>query len=177
MAHNKEQNVENGLLNYLGDVSNNIVQHHHRENLSEFLLHDVCSNQAFGIRKAAYLVNNPDFACLKGVAGHYDPESFEKGVTWHNPKDFTSHMQQSSFNKHVRSYLNDALLMSNSKDISKQTVHELVEYLQIDDPAYHSWDLKHNNQGLFIFERPENHAVLQGHLLKFLQMLSFCPVF
>tara|TARA_Y100000588_G_C14244090_1_gene920684 strand:- start:1161 stop:1694 length:534 start_codon:yes stop_codon:yes gene_type:complete len=177
MAHNKEQNREGGLLNYLGDVSKNIVEHHHRENLSEFLLHDVCSHDMFGIRKAAYLVNNPDFSCLKGIAGYYNPEYFDKGKTWHNPKDFTSHMQKSQFNGHVRSYLDDAYVTNSQHDMSSDKIQELVEYLQIDDPAYHLWQLKHNNQGLFIFEKPEDHAILEDHLLKFLQMLSFCPVF
>lgn len=168
---------EAGLLNHLGKVSRNVVQHHHRENLSEFVLHDVCSNQGFNIRKAAYLVNNPDFSCLKGIAGHYNSELFDQGPVWDNPKDFTSHMQSADFNKHVRSYFDTSLPVSNTMSLKQNDMQQLIDYLEIDDPAYHIWNTKHNNHGVFVFERPENHAVLEDHLLTFLHMLSFAPVF
>ncbi len=165
-----------GLLHHLGNASKHLIQHHYRDNLSEFMLHDLCSGQGFNLRKAAYLVNNPDFTCLKGVAGYYHPEVFE-GTTWSHPKDFTSHMQKSPFNQRVRSYLNSSLSSGQAKDISKKKIYELVDYLEIEDPAYHIWDAKHNNQGIFIFERPLDYAVDHEHLFNFLHMLSFCPVF
>ena len=176
MVETKKLN-EIGLLHHLGHVSRRMVQNHHMDNLAEFILYDVCSDQGFNIRKAAYLVNNPDFSCLKGVAGHYNSEIFDQGSTWENPKDFTSHMQQASFNNHVRSYFDASLSMNDRLSLASGDMQQLVDYLEIDDPAYHMWNTKHNNHGVFIFEKPENHAVLQDHLLTFLHMLSFSPVF
>jgi len=176
MDNRKKQNNQASLLNHLGNSSKHIVEHHHRDNLSEFVLHDLCSDRGFNIRKAAYLVNNPDFSCLKGVTGYYHTEIFS-GDTWQNPKDFSSHMLKSSFNQHVRSYTDASLPAINSKDFSKKQLHALVDFLEIEDAAYHIWQSKHNNQGLFIFERPQDIAVADEHLYNFLHMLSFCPVF
>ena len=176
MDNRKNQDNHIDLLSHLGNSSRNMIQHHQRDNLSEFVLHDLCSPQGFKIRKAAYLVNNPDFACLKGIAGFYHPETFQ-GATWQEPKDFTSHMLQSPFNQHVRSFADKSLPAINSKDFTKQQLRELVDYLEIEDAAYHVWQSKHNNQGLFIFERPQDTIVMQEHLYNFLHMLSFCPVF
>lgn len=165
-----------GLLHHLGNSSKHIVQHHQRDNLSEFVLHDLCSEQGFNLRKAAYLINNPDFTCLKGIAGYHHPEVFD-GVSWLNPKDFTSHMQKAGFNQRVRSYTDNSLFATDAKELSKKKIHELIDYLEIEDPTYHTWQAKHNNQGILIFERPQDQAVGQEHLFNFLHMLSFCPVF
>lgn len=176
MDNRRKQDSQVGLLSHLGNSSKYMIQHHHRDNLSEFVLHDLCSEQGFKIRKAAYLINNPDFACLKGIAGYYNPEMF-LGESWQNPKDFTSHMLKSPFNQHVRLFMDTSLPTINSKDFSKKQLQGIVDYLEIEDAAYHTWQSKHNNQGLFIFERPQDEIVHQEHLYNFLHMLSFCPVF
>ena len=176
MNNRSKQDNQVDLLGHLGNSSKYMIQHHHRDNLSEFVLHDLCSEQGFKIRKAAYLINNPDFNCLKGVAGFYHPEIFP-GMVWQNPKDFTSHMLKSPFNQHVRSYTDTSLPAISSKVFSKKELQGIVDYLEIEDAAYHTWQSKHNNQGLFIFERPQDVIVSQDHLYNFLHMLSFCPVF
>ena len=176
MNNKTKQDNQIDLLSHLGNSSKNMVAHHHRDNLSEFVLHDLCSDQGFKIRKAAYLINNPDFLCLKGVAGYYQPEMFTS-VTWVNPKEFTSHMQKAAFNQHVRSYIDSSLPDINSKDFSKKQLRKLVDFLEIEDAAYHTWQSKHNNQGLFIFEKPHDITNTQDHLYNFLHTLSFCPIF
>ena len=169
MANNKES----VLLHQMGNFSQNMLQNHHLENLSEFVLHDLCSEQGFGIKKAAYLVNNPDFECLKGVAGYHHPESFTSGNCWGDQKQFTSHMQQSDFNKAVRSYTESI----KDSTLSSDKVAELADRFQISDPAYYSWDAKHNNQGFFIYESLQDEHNDQDYLQHFLHMLSFCPIF
>lgn len=164
------------LLGHLGNASKNMIMHHQRDNLSEFVLHDICSEQGFKIRKAAYFVNNPDFSCLKGVAGYYQPETFE-GVSWLNPKDFTSHMQKAAFNQQVRSFMDVSLPHNSSQVFSKDQLRYIVDFLKIEDAAYHSWLSKHNNQGILIFEKSHEVDILQDHLYNFLHMLSFCPIF
>lgn len=164
------------LLGHLGNSSKNMILHHQRDNLSEFVLHDLCSAEGFKIRKAAYLINNPDFSCLKGVAGYYQPEIFD-GVSWLRPKDFSSHMQKAPFNQRVRSFVNGSLPSISSQALSMQQLHDIIDFLEIEDAGYHSWQSKHNNQGLFIFERPQDMEELNDHLHNFLHMLSFCPIF
>jgi hypothetical protein len=175
MAHKDSSNRDHELLTRLSDFSKNLTSHHYLENLSEFVLHDVCSTDLFALPKAAYLVNNPDFACLKGVSGYHHPESFAKGHSWNNQKAFTSHMQNADFNKKVRSIQDRSLQLDGSGHQDK--IYALADQLQINDPTYHVWPMKHDNSGILIFEKPQDFGQDQEHLLKFLYMFSFCPIF
>lgn len=176
MEHRNHTNKERELLSRLGNCSKNMAQHHHLENLSEFVLHDVCSADLFNIKKAAYLVNNPDFTCLKGVAGYHHQESFPKGHGWEHQDEFTSHMKQSNFNQKVRSVLNSSITLDGGR-LQQDAVHSLAEQFQINDPRFHIWSMKHDNQGLFIFEGTQEAYMAHDHLINFLYMLSFSSVF
>lgn len=175
MVNQNNANRDVQLLAKYGNVSKNMAQHHHLENLSEFILHEVCYKDLFNLPKAAYFVNNPDFICLKGVAGYHSPESFAKGESWVNQHDFTSHMKNATFNQKVRSIQDKSLILGNGVESNK--IHELADQLRIHDPLYHVWSMKHDNQGILIFERSQDHDLNHDHLLNFLYMLSFCPVF
>jgi hypothetical protein len=170
-AHSKD----NALLHRLGGFSKNIVGNHHLENLSEFVLHDLCAGDVFNISKAAYLVNNPDFECMKGVVGYAQNESF-KGQAWDMPKDFTAHMQQSDFNQKVR-LIYDKALKNDASGLEKRRVQELADQLEIENPLFHVWTMKHDNQGLLIFERPNYIDDSHEHMVNFMPMLSFCAIF
>lgn len=174
MENKKRSEEESMLLHQLGDFSRNMVNNHHLDNLSEFVMHDLCSGQGFSIHKAAYLVHNPDFECIKGVAGYYHPESFDQGDSWTDQKKFTAHMKQSAFNQQVRSY---SINSSDLGQLSDEKVKELIDYFEMSDPRYHTWESKHNNQGIFLFEGLQGQESVKKHLLSFLHMLSFCPVF
>ncbi|MCX5924233.1 MAG: hypothetical protein NTZ68_02330 [Candidatus Dependentiae bacterium] len=176
MDYIKSKNKEQELLSKLGGFSKNMVQNHHLENLSEFIIHDLCAQDAFNISKAAYLVNNPDFSCLKGVAGYHHPESFKQDNSWQLQKEFTSHMKQSDFNQSVRS-VNDRSLFMGDNGSEQNKVQELIQRFDMRDPVLHTWNMKYDNQGIFIFEKPEDSQIVQDHLLNFLHMLSFCSVF
>lgn len=175
MINSRNINKDKELLFKYGKFSKNMTQHHHLENLSEFVLHDLCYTDFFALPKAAFFVNNPDFACLKGVAGYHHPEAFP-GAHWVNHKDFTAHMQNSDFNKKVRLMQDSSLVLGNNRE--KDKVFAIADQLEIIDPMFHIWNMRHNNQGLFIFEKSvEAFELQQNHLLDFLYMLSFCPVF
>ncbi len=176
MVHNSNDQNHKKLLTKLSDFSKNMTQNHHLENLSEFVLHDMCAIDQFQVPKAAYLVNNPDFTCLKGVAGYHIPESFQKGDVWAHQKAFTSHMKNSNFNQKVRLVQDKSLILSDS-DRTNSKVFEFADRLGIDNPTYHAWNLKHDNQGILIFEKPQDFDLGEEHFLQFLYMLSFCPVF
>ncbi len=175
MAAKRKVHDEGALLEKYGNFSKKLTRHHHVENLSEFLLHDICDTDLFGLTKAAYLVNNPDFACLKGIVGYHYPESFQLGESWLNPKDFTDHMKNSKFNNQVRAMQIPAFSLK-SYDY-KDKIFKMAEELNMNQPLYHVWDLKHENQGIFLFEEGFDQRSHRDHLEKFLYMLSFCPIF
>lgn len=176
MVHKSSAQNDKKLLTKLSDFSKNVTQHHHLENLSEFVLHDACSIDQFNVSKAAYLVNNPDFSCLKGVVGYHAPESFKKGDLWMNQKAFTSHMKSSNFNQQVRSIEDKALILDGQR-MDDARIYGLADQLEINDPMYHVWTMKHDNQGVLIFQRPQDFDMGEEHFLHFLYMLSFCPIF
>ncbi len=176
MDYIKNNNKEKELLARFGGFSKNMVKHHQLENLSEFIIHDLCSQDLFNINKAAYLVNNPDFKCLKGVTGYHQAEAFKKDNSWQSQKDFTSHMKDASFNNKVRSVADKSLILEDTR-VEKNKIEDLMLQFQMKDPIFHVWDMKYDNQGIFIFERPEHSDIVEDHLLNFLQILSFCSVF
>ncbi len=172
----KKNNKDLVLLHRLGGVSLNIVNNHHLENLSEFVLHDICSEDLFRVIKAAYLVNNPDFACMKGVAGYHKDENFQKGHNWDNQKDFTAHMRQSLFNQKVRQ-INDVNMASTLDKADKKILYNLSDHLEIERPKFHIWNMKYDNQGILIFEKEHQDDTTFEHLPHFTSMFSFCPIF
>ncbi len=166
---------EGKLLKHLGNLRKMMVNNHELENLSEFVLHDVCHGPCFNINKAAYFINNPDFKILKGVAG-YDKKELHISDSWNNQKQFISSMQNSLFNQKVRHRLEENFIKG---EISEQyLVRKLADHLEIENPAYHVWNLKHANHGLLIYEsHPAQADHIKSHLHDSLYYLSFCPVY
>ncbi|BDC34488.1 hypothetical protein Noda2021_04460 [Candidatus Dependentiae bacterium Noda2021] len=147
------------------------------DNLTEFVMHDLCHDHCFKITKAAYLVDNPDFNCLKGITGFSREESYpESQKIWEQPELFTEHMRTSPFNQHVRSLM----LCSASKKsaISDQDmVHSLAENLGMKNHSYCTWNAKYDNHGLFLYEVASDCVIDKDHLLHGLCLLSFCPIY
>ena len=175
---NKGCKVSEGqLLQHLGNLRKMIVHNHELDNLSEFVLHDLCSGPCSNVGKAAYFVNNPDFRALRGITG-YDKREPQAQLhdAWNNQKQFVASMKNSSFNQKVRGSNQESF--EKGKSSEKYMVQKLADQLEIENPAYHVWNLKHANHGLLIYE-PTIHDVRhdQEHLLDSLYYLSFCPVY
>lgn len=175
---NKNCKVPEGqLLQHLGNLRKMIVHNHELENLSEFVLHELCSGPCFNINKAAYFINNPDFNALRGITGYHKQEpQGHLHDTWNNQKQFVISMKNSAFNQKVRGSLQTSFEKGQKSE--KYMVQKLADQLEIKDPAYHVWNLKHANHGLLIYEptvQDIRHA--QEHLLDSLYYLSFCPVY
>ncbi len=175
---NKSCTVQEGkLLQHLGNLRKMIVHNHELENLSEFVLHDLCNGPCFQINKAAYFINNPDFKVLRGITGHHHQEhQAQLRDTWNNQKQFISSMKDSAFNHKVRTSHQESF--ERGRNSEKYMVQKLADQLEIEHPEYHVWDLKHANHGLLIYE-PKIHDVhhAKEHLLDSLYYLSFCPVY
>src|SRR5437016_735872 len=92
------------LLNHLAQIPRNIINLHHRENLAEFVLYELCDSNCFNFHRAAYFVDNADFDCIKGIAGFDSKECFNKNRIWKDPDGFSEHMKNASFNSQVRGF-------------------------------------------------------------------------
>ena len=152
-----------------------VLSLHGTENVTDFVLHELCNPHCFGFKKAAYLVDNPDFDCLKGVAGFAEDEAYPKETIWETPELFTNHMQKSAFNTKVRGILKPSMARAHKSD--SETSEMIGEYLGLQKPAFCSWKMKHDNHGILIYEMPTSCPVSQDEVLHAACLLGFCPIY
>ena len=172
MIHNHTHVVDN-----LRRLPRKILSLHGLENVTEFVLHELCSKSCFNLKKAAYFIDNPDFDCVKGVVGVSNMELHEIEDIWSSPDSFTQQMTLSPFNQHVRSFIYESHKKNGKsyEDMAKSIAYELG----INEYGFYSWDMKHNNHGFLVCEKntidpqehPQDDIVIDG-----LCLLSFCPV-
>lgn len=177
MENKQHRALEVAVLQHLSNLRKMMVHHHELENLSEFVLHDLCAGPCFHVDKAAYFVNNPDFKMLRGITGYSRQEPHAQlQDAWSNQKQFISSMKDSSFNQKVRNNFYESF--DRGADSEKYIVQKIADELEIANPAYHIWSLKHSNHGLLVYE-PALHEehVMHDHHLDALYYLSFCPVY
>jgi len=164
---------QHAILHYLSNIPPKILSLHGADNVTEFVLHALCDKSCFDLKRAAYFVDNPDFNCLKGVAGCAQDECFGDKCAWQNPKDFSSHMQSASFNQQVRDVMRCSV--NGGTEAMKALTEEVAKDLVIHNFSVYSWPMKHGNHGVLVYEKGDNsldHLIPNGVCL-----LGFCPIF
>lgn len=165
------------VLECLSSLPRKIMAVHELENVSEFVLHDMCNERCFNMLRAAYFVDNPDFKCLKGVAGFCRDENPRViDSVWGDPTAFSRLMLESAFNQRVRSVLVDHSAMRDP--LPAYITQQLVPMLGFQHPALRMWDLKHYNQGLIVYDQAEaDDELLEEYLVNGLHVLGFCAIY
>lgn len=167
------------LLRSLNSIPKQIIALHSSDsdNVPAFVLHGLCCNDCFGLSKAAYFVDNPDFNFVKGIAGYSQDESYSNGGTlWESPQSFTDFTKNSKFNSKVKSFDNNSVKRNNnSYDV---IVKQICEEIGFKNPDYCSWDMKHYNHGLLVYEKGNDTQsdLFDEHFADSLHLLSFCPI-
>lgn len=176
MKHNDLTDRHLGVLHMMHDLPKRVLGVHQRDNGAEFVLHQLCHEDHFNVGRAAYFVDNPDFHCLKGIAGYNQEETFGEWETmWQRPQEFTLFMASSPFNQRVRAILREHL---NKDENPEDMVAHLAQELGMSNPAFCIWDLKHENHGYLVYERSSEHDPLMNQFFtSSLHILSFCPIF
>ena len=178
MKHNVKSG-SNGVLCSLSSLPRKILALHGKENLTEFVLHDLAGEGCFNFQKAAYFVDNPDFDCIKGVAGFNKQDIKELSFNiWDEADSFSERMRQSLFNTQVRAIQRPSFRRMGSSD--EIIAKELASGIGMPNYQYCSWDSKHRNHGILLYEpADENHH--QEHSKPYVQdgacLLGLCPVF
>lgn len=143
------------LAHHISAIVGKILKHHEADGLADLVLHDLCHDDCFDLKKAIYLVDNPDFDHLLGVAGfHCNECKLHKQDLWENPYSFISDMKDAQFHNHVKTILQGSLKRKDIDLGSTNDVKDLAKILGINSPDFLHWDLKHGNHGLLIFEAP-----------------------
>jgi hypothetical protein len=166
------------LLYRLSKLPEKIVSAHEIDNLAEFVLYELCHPECLNLGKAAFFVDNPDFDCLRGVVG-IAPEDhgFDHQNVWETHDLFTQSMRGSAFNAAVRSVACPSLAKSGMS--LDQEVARIVQMLPFQQHAWCSFNTKHGNRGILIFEQlPNDDAKLtEDYLVSGAALLAFCPIF
>lgn len=174
------------LLKCLSSLPERMLSFHRLSNITEFILYDLCDQECFNLKKAAYFIDNPDFDCFKGIAGFCIEENLiNKKERWDDPNKFSCHLSGCNFNQKVRSLEHPSKKRAQLKH--EDVVTTIAQHLDITVPLAFSWPMKNDNHGLFVFEankvcqdsclEAEREAELDEELVKIFYLLSFCPIY
>lgn len=166
---------KSAMLSYMSHLPRKMLLLHDHDAIAELVLHDLCSERCFNLNKAVYLVDNPDFNCMKGVAGFSRDEAFREGERmWDDPHSFTQYVKNAPFNQKVRNIQLSSMKGGGAAD--ENLVRTVADQCAIAHPQCYTWDMKHNNRGVFIYEQPSDETVISECLPNGVCLLSFCPI-
>lgn len=157
-----------------------IMKNQQLHGLAQLVLHEFSRPDVFQFKKAVYLADNPDFDHLIGVAGFSSDESDLNDIdVWNNPTDAIEKMDKSPFNRSVRAFLRNSIKARDIHFDNKVEVDQLAHEIGMNQPHFLTWDLKHGNHGLLLFEYQEASALdvlKQKFLSSAVALLGFCPI-
>jgi len=154
-----------------------IQQHHDVAELAHLVLHDLSHDGHFGLNRAIYLIDNPEFNCLKGVAGFNKDECrlHQKNV-WEKPHVFADDMNNAQFHKTIKGFAQDASVCC--RDVGAvRNPDDLVELggrLGLKNPSFFVWNMRHGNHGILLFEDGQTCARRRDLLQHAASLLSLC---
>lgn len=177
MKHTEElEEKKRKILQRISKLPRRMLQLYGRENSAEFILHELGKQDCFNLDRAAYIIDNPDFDCMKGIAGYCRGEEYgsEKEI-WDDPETFTEHMKTCPYNTLVRNFIKESRKKQGLSD--EQIVQEIAQDLGFDHPSFYSWPMKHDNQGILMYQKHDPEECDCDYLLDGLCLIGFCPVF
>ena len=175
MKHNDGAPRYQQLLKCFTHLPQQILTLNGIENVTEYVLHQLCDEGCLNLSKAAYFIDNPDFDCLKGVAGfNRSEETYSCDIPLQDHTGFAEHMKSCEFNKKVRDIATQSA--RRAQQTPEQTVDFLAKKLGFENPLYHAWVIRHDNYGLLLFERECNEEGECQEFVKGLSLLGFCPI-
>lgn len=163
------------VLQALSALPEKILRLHGTDNVSEFVMYELCQEKCFNLPKAAFFVDNRDFNCFKGVVGFNKKEHPENFSLWDEPDSFSDFMAQNDFNKHVRSI--NQCTQQNSKDQHEKLLSDIAHQLDVRDLGYHRFPLKHGNHGFIMYDKHDAHIDDITIFNRGACLLGFCPIF
>ncbi len=161
------------ILDHLIALPQKVLSLHGIDQTPAFVLHDLCSTGCFDLKKAAYLVDNPDFDCFKGITGFSKEESFDE-IIWETPELFIKHMEDSPFNQKVRTINEVSPRRAGKTD--HESIVRMSNYLGLNQPLFCTWKMKHDNHGILLYEA-QNGFDVSDTLNKGACLLGFCPIY
>lgn len=176
MIHSYGPEHYHNVLNKLSSLPKKMLLLHGHDYIAHFVMHELCNEPLLNIEKAAYFVDNPDFNWLQGVAGFYKKEAYAGSCDiWHDQQSFIDSLKSSSFNSKIKNFKRES--MKKKGDSDDQVVYEIAHAFDIHNPGYYAWDMKHDNHGIFIYQKNDVPEKALEYLSGSVCLLGFCPIF
>jgi len=154
------------LVERLTRIPSLIVEHHDNPALSRVVLAEIC--QCFGIERSAYFVDNPDFDHFVGAAG-YDRNDVHSLAT-------ITDQPPSQLHDAVQQLLETSQKRKNTDAGESEILKQLAQTIGIANPAVMTWDMKHGNHGVLVFEPELPDTKLKELFKRALSLLGLCPI-
>lgn len=165
------------IIDQILQIPQQIIALHHTEGLVDLVLHNISKKDCLSLKRVAYLVDNPDFNHLQGVAGFCSAVETKSTCS----EDFSSAIEEIKnldYNRKVKNISQESLRAKNVDLTSPENLKNLCESLEISNPKVYSWDLKHNNCGILIVENDESDCCTWKNALveKISKFLGMCAL-
>jgi hypothetical protein len=168
---------EGQLVSRLLDLPHKILSYDDLDGIQQLVLYELAHDQSFGLSKASYLIDNPEFNCLKGVAG-YDKTECAAGAgknPWDDPKGFIDAMKDGKFHQQVASFMHTSLARTSQADLDNDAIAQLSKKIGMDNSSFVTWPMRHGNHGILLFEEGEVPQERRRELLQhFVALLGLC---
>jgi len=167
---------QHSVLHILSSLPKKILLQNDIDRLHEFILHEISCEECFNLNKAAFLIDNPDFNCLQGVAGIAREEAFASGTSiWDDIDRFSVHMSGSSFNDKVRNHVQVSCKACTTPD--KEIFSQIADVLGMKNFGVCTWNMKHDNHGYLVYEKMNHEDTsCDDYILHGASLLGFCPI-
>ncbi len=157
-------------------IPRHILSNRDIDGLAHVVLHAIGHDSHLGLNRAAYLVNNPDFNRLQGVAGFSKDECrFHDSDVWENPSAFSKRMEKAPFHQKIKTVVRQSFHKNMSPVHHAQLLSQELGMKMSD---VHVWDTKQGNHGIFIFEEGARAVCrkIDGLLEQIAALLELCPI-
>lgn len=164
------------LVKTLINLPHKILHHHEVDGLAQIVLHELGFH--LGLRRASYLIDNPDFSCLRGIAGYCQKEC-KVGAQdlWKDPHGTALNIDQTIFHSQIKQFLDNTVKRQEGV-CQIDELQKLGKTLGINDPKVHTWTMRHGNLGVLIFEEDDDSVCKKAPdvLEHAVALLGLCPV-
>ncbi len=168
------------IIESLCKLPHHIIKNQHQDGLAQLVLHDLAHKNAFGFKRATFLIDNPDFDHLVGAAGFCDKEChLHDEDIWNTPPKFFKDMENGHYHNDIRKICEPSLRRQNVDLSDARNVKRLATCSGIENPSFLTWEMKHGNHGILLFDTGEKPLeVSQCSLLEqAAALLSMCTFF
>lgn len=148
------------LLNLL-QLPQHILKNSHTSGMVDLILGHLASKECFNLKKAAYLLDNPEFNCTRGICG-VETCGLEEVIEnpWNCVEEAINQVSNQEFNKKIKCFTTNSLKNKKGKPCSEEEIIEFGrKHLELENPMFIEWTGRHGNHGLLFCEPLESASL------------------